>query len=120
MIESVVKELAFTAFVLTSLFVGTIRLPASVCPVSSGIIGKSCHGCCANKGCCADLQNNHSLPSQPLAKSGDANHEFVAIANVGLTTASFSLPLFAVSLSSSAIHIVGSTPRAAFLCTFLI
>jgi len=87
---------------LLGLFASAVRLPASVCPVSSAPLGQACRmGCCANKCCCADSQKNHNLPSPPAAKDNSSNHEITAV--VWATTTNFvtSSPSFDVSFGSS-------------------
>ena len=117
----IVKRLTLTAFMLLGLFASAVRLPASVCPVSSAPLGQPCRmGCCANKCCCADSQKNHNLPSPPAAKDNSANHEISAV--VWATTTNFvtSSPSFDVSFSSSPVAPASSAPRLELLCTFLI
>ena len=117
----IVKRLTLTAIMLLALLAGAVRLPASVCPVSSAPLGQPCRmGCCANKCCCADSQKNHNLPSPPAAKDNSANHEISAV--VWATTTNFvpSSQLFEASSSSSAVAPASPAPRLELLCTFLI
>jgi len=115
-----VKRLTIVAVLLTALFTGAVRLPASMCPAASAQMGKACHGCCANKKCCADSQRNYNLPSQPLAKDSASNHDLMAVAVVALATESFSFQSLELRPDSSATQFANSAPRLALLCTFLI
>jgi hypothetical protein len=114
-----VKWLTIVAVLLTALFTGAVRLPASMCPIASAQMGKACHGCCANKKCCADSQKNYNLPSQPLAKDSASNHDLMAVAVVALAKG-FSFQSFELRPDSSATQFANSAPRLALLCTFLI
>ena len=76
-------------------------------------------GCCANKCCCAELQENHSLPSQPLVKSS-ANHELIAVGAPGVALTIFFIQSVQVPPQPSETYIINSAPRPALLCTFLI
>jgi len=117
----IVKRLTLTAFMLLGLFASAVRLPASVCPVSSAPLGQPCRmGCCANKCCCADSQKNHNLPSPPAAKDNGSNHEISAVVWVTTTNFVTSSPSFRVSFSSSPVAPASSAPRPELLCTFLI
>ena len=114
-------RLTFTGVVLTALFMGAVRLPAQACAVLSPPIGKSCQqGCCANKACCAESQNNKSLPSQPLAKDSDAGQQLVAV--VFHISPSFSPQLHSLERTDLAVAkiVECDSPRLAVLCTFLI
>src|SRR5689334_493813 len=117
----IVKRLTLTAFMLLALLAGAVRLPASVCPVSSAPLGQPCRmGCCTNKCCCADSQKNHNLPSPPAAKDNSANHEITAVVWVTTTNFVTSSQSFDVSFSSSPVAAASSAPRLELLCTFLI
>jgi hypothetical protein len=119
--ESIVRRLTLTFFLLTTLVLSAVRLPASVCAVSSAPIGKACQqGCCANKSCCAESQQNRSLPAPPLTKDGGPNHELLAIVTPSLANAIVSVRPFGVSPHSAASFVAISRPRLAVLCTFLI
>jgi hypothetical protein len=119
--DFMVKRLMLTAFLLISLLVGAVRVPASVCTISSAPIGKACRpGCCANQGCCAESQKNHSLPSQPLSKASGANHELTAVVVSNLVTPVIPVHFFELTRASSATCPDRPGPRLAFLCTFLI
>jgi len=76
-------------------------------------------GCCANKCCCAESQENHSLPSQPLVKSS-ANHELIAVGAPGVALTIFFIQSVQVPPQPSETYIINSAPRPALLCTFLI
>jgi hypothetical protein len=117
----IVKRLTLTAFMLLGLFASAVRLPASVCPVSSAPLGQPCRmGCCANKCCCADSQKNHNLPSPPAAKDNSSNHEISAVVWATTTNFIISSHSFDVSSSSSPVAAASSAPRLELLCTFLI
>ena len=117
----IVKRLTLTAFMLLGLFASVVRLPASVCPVSSAPLGQACRmGCCANKCCCADSQKNHDLPSPPAAKDSSNSHEISAVVWAMTTNLGNSSPSFPVSFSSSPVAPASSAPRLELLCTFLI
>jgi len=108
-----------TGVTLAALFASAVRLPATPCPIVSAAIDKACHGCCANKACCADSQTNKSVPSQPGLKDGP-NFELTAIPVLNPTTASCSIQVLENSPDSTAIRIGSSAPRLTVLCTFLI
>src|SRR5690349_23257154 len=117
----IVKRLMLTAVMLLGLFASVVRLPASVCPVSSAPLGQPCRmGCCANKCCCTDSQKNHNLPSPPAAKDNSSNHEISAVVWATTTNFVISSPSFDVSFSSSPVAAASSAPRLELLCTFLI
>src|SRR5213592_3343071 len=65
-----INRLMLAAFMVTTLFVSAVRLPASACPASSPPIGQACkQGSCPNKACCAEAEKNKARPSsQPLVK----------------------------------------------------
>jgi hypothetical protein len=116
-----VKRLTLAAILVTALFASAVRLSGMTCAVLSAPIGEACkQACCANKSCCAESEQNKSLPSQPLAKTGGINHDLTTV--VASTTAIVVAPvqLFERSLHFSAADIIGSAPRPALLCTFLI
>jgi len=117
----IVKRLTLTAFMLLGLFASAVRLPASVCPVSSAPLGQACRmGCCANKCCCVDSQNNHNLPLPPAAKDNSSNHEISAVVWATTTNFIISSQSFDLSFSSSPVSPASSAPRLELLCTFLI
>jgi hypothetical protein len=110
-----------TAFMLLALFASAVRLPASVCPVSSAPLGQACRmGCCANKCCCEESQKNHNLPSPPAAKDNSSNHEILAVVSVTATNFVTSSQSFDVTFSSLPVGPANPAPRLELLCTFLI
>ena len=116
-----VRKLTLAAFVLTALFTSAVRLPAITCAVNSAPIGKTCKtGCCANKTCCAESQNNRSLPSTPAIKDTGASQQLVAIPTTNSVT------IFGRLLSVNRVNLAIAQPRIcarlqlAVLCTFLI
>jgi hypothetical protein len=106
--------------VLAALLMSAVRLPATVCPVANPAIGKSCHGCCANKTCCAESKKNQNIPSTPIAKDSGGNHELVAIVSQVVSAKVAQFTTREPSLRFSAVCIADSAPQPAFLCTFLI
>jgi hypothetical protein len=113
------RGLTVTALICCALVSSAVRLPAFVCAVSSAAIGKACHpGCCVNKRCCAESQK--TLPSQPLAKSGSANPDFVAVAAASLARVIVPVRSFERLPHATTVYVVNTAPRPAFLCTFLI
>lgn len=120
-LEAMMRGLIVTALVCCALASDVVRLPASVCAVSSAPMGKACQpGCCANKKCCADSQANRSLPSQPLAKTGSANPDSLAVPATSLTLAISPVRSFELFPRSKTVYRVSAAPQPAFLCTFLI
>jgi hypothetical protein len=117
----VLSRLTLTACILVALVTSAVRLPASVCPVVSAPIGKSCRmGCCVNKACCCESQKTRSLPSAPAVKDSGANQQLVAISVADK-------PLFCAETSAfqrtdfaAAKSIVSAQPQLAVLCSFLI
>jgi hypothetical protein len=118
--EIIVQRLSVTAMVLAALLMSTVRLPATVCPVASSAIGKSCQGCCANKTCCADSKANHNILSTPIARDSGGNQDVVAAASEIVTAKASQFTTRETFPRFSAVCIADSAPQPAFLCTFLI
>jgi hypothetical protein len=106
--------------VLAALLMSAVRLPATVCPIASSAIGKSCQGCCANKTCCADSKGNQNVLSTPIAKDSSGNQELVATVSQVVTVKAAQFTTRETFPRFSAVCIADSAPQPAFLCTFLI
>jgi hypothetical protein len=108
---------------LAALFGSAVRLPAIVCPVSSPPVGEACKpGSCPNKACCAKAEKNKSLPATaPLVTGNDSTQELLAVLSPVVTNGLvIARPVERqVDLLTHRVAYF-TTPKRAFLCTFLI
>lgn len=67
--------------VVLAMFITPLRLPAASCILSNAPSHEACKSnCCANMTCCAVSKKNTGPISQPLAQSGVAKQQVLALA----------------------------------------
>ena len=118
-----INRLMLAAFMVTTLFVSAVRLPASACPAFSPPIGQACkQGSCPNKACCAEAEKNKARPSSPpLVKDDSTASLLVAVITPGLTSCLLPVRPAEHSADPAALGLTASMPpKRVFLCTFLI